>query len=318
VKRATVDGTQDGAFASGRVIGFGTAAVDFRIDTADLGVGYLDKLLARDQQVLGGGATANCLVQVARLGGRASWIGKLGCDWIGDRIMSDLASEGVDCGGAIRSPSVCSPFNVAVYADGRRVGGYLLPNGLATLTPDEARRLAAESVSPGDWVAAEIGEIPLGTVLAFCVEARARGAAVMVDVDLDPVAQCIGGREAFDGICDAAAVIAPNHGAMRSAYPDCTAERLSRCMSADRNALTVVTAGADGAFACEPGERPVHVASHPVALVDTVGAGDAFHGGLLFALSRGRALADALALASRCGAAACTALGARGGMMSLA
>ena len=300
--------------AGQRVHGFGTAALDFRIRTADLGADYRDKLLAREELVLGGGAVAHCLVQVARLGGRAQWLGKLGTDWIGDRILADLAAEGVDCARVLRTARHCSPFNVAVYADGRRVGGYLLPNSLKALTEAEAQELAA-AVAPGEWAVVEIGEIPLGVTRSFCEAVRAGGARFMVDVDLDPVAQCVGTTAEFDAVCRLADVLTPNCGAMRSIYPGLVPDELAQRMAADYGVTTVVTAGSEGAYACEPRGSVTHVPADAVDVIDTVGAGDAFHGGLLSALSRGRELSEALALATRCGAAACAAFGARSGML---
>ena len=95
------------------IFGFGSAALDFRIRTADLGPEYRAKLLARETALLGGGAVANALVQVSRLGGDAAFLGKLGGDWIGERIVAGLESEGVDCSATIMDPMECSPFNVA-------------------------------------------------------------------------------------------------------------------------------------------------------------------------------------------------------------
>ncbi|MBQ4298376.1 MAG: carbohydrate kinase, partial [Clostridia bacterium] len=70
------------------VYGFGTAAVDFRIRTADFGDLYKDKLLAQTCAEMGGGALANFLSQVSRLGGRTAFLGKLGRDPMGEKIVS--------------------------------------------------------------------------------------------------------------------------------------------------------------------------------------------------------------------------------------
>jgi sugar/nucleoside kinase (ribokinase family) len=52
-------------------------------------------------------------------------------------------------------------------------------------------------------------------------------------------------------------------------------------------------------------------------IVDTVGAGDAFHGGLLYGLSRGMDLNDALQTAQKCASLNCSKFGAREGMPTL-
>ena len=56
--------------------------------------------------------------------------------------------------------------------------------------------------------------------------------------------------------------------------------------------------------------------AHPARTVDTTGAGDAFHGALAAGLYHGLDLADALDLAARAAAKNCTALGARGRLLT--
>jgi sugar/nucleoside kinase (ribokinase family) len=297
-----------------RVFGFGSAALDFRISTADYGDGYRSKLLAREELVLGGGSVANCLVQAARLGSDTFWLGKLGADWIGDHIVNDLGAEGVDCSRVLRDPTLCSPFNVAAYTDRHRIGGFLLPNSLDALETSDVADMT-DDLQPDDWVVVEVGEIELGIVEAFCQMVRNRGAGIVVDVDLDPIKQCVGPRGAIDDILGAAKLIVPNVSAMATMYPGINARDLAHRMTEDYEVTTVVTAGERGAFWCEVGELVREQESPDVDVVDTVGAGDAFHGGLLHALATGDTISDAVALAVRCGAAACTEFGAREGML---
>ncbi len=102
--------------APARVIGFGTATLDYRIRTADLGIGYTEKLLAREVDVLGGGATANCLVQASRLGADTVWVGKLGRDEPAETIVGQLEAEGIEteliqlAGKTIRGCTACGIF----------------------------------------------------------------------------------------------------------------------------------------------------------------------------------------------------------------
>ena len=72
----------------------------------------------------------------------------------------------------------------------------------------------------------------------------------------------------------------------------------------------MITLGAKGAWlASVDGQRLV--ASHPVAAVDTTAAGDAFNGGLAWALGRGLAIEAAVAQACAVGALSATRLGAQ-------
>jgi sugar/nucleoside kinase (ribokinase family) len=298
-----------------RILGFGTAALDFRIQTAEMGLNYRDKLLAQNVDVFGGGAIANCLTQVARLGGKAYWLGKLGNDWIGDRIIMQLEQEGIDCSFVIRDGSFCSPFNVAIYAgeQKRRVGGFLLPNSLAELSNRDIEMLIS-NIESGDWMICEIGEIPLETTLMVCQTAKDRSINLVIDIDLDPILQCGGDRELILKILRFADLIVPNQVAVKSLYPGLTPKMLAERMALEIGTTTVVTAGADGVYCCEPNERCLHIEALEVDVVDSVGAGDAFHGGFLFGLSVNWSLEEAIQLGIRCASLNCMSFGARSGM----
>ena len=298
-----------------RVFGFGSATVDFRINTAEYGPGYVDKLLAQETRPLGGGSVANTLVQIARLGGGATWFGKLGRDWIGDEIVRGLDEDGVDTSCVIRADGVCSPFNVAVYADSwnRRIGGFLLPNALNTMTNADVSAFLP-ACSAGDWLIVEIGEVRLELVQHLCTEARLFGVNVLIDVDLDPVKQCGATEEVSRAILGMADVLVPNRASMRMLYGSPSADDLVRDMAAEYEVPVVITAGDEGAWWCVPGDDPVQQMVYPAQAVDTVGAGDAFHGGFVFGLAQGWDMTRCVDIAARCGAAACARRGARTSM----
>jgi len=297
------------------VLGFGTATIDYRIRTADLGEGYTEKLLAQEVDMLGGGAIANCLVQVSRLGGRAVWLGKLGKDRLAEMIVGMLSSEGIDCSRILHDPTLGSPFNLAVYAGAqrRRVGGYLIPESLGDLSECEVTALA-EAVRPRDWAVVEIGEIPTDRVVEFCRQASARGARLAADVDLDPLRQCGADRLVVEEIFHYQELIMANHDALRSLYDLPTALALARHLGKSFRAKAVVSAGAEGCYYSEFGDSAEHLPAIPVEVVDPVGAGDAFHGGLLYALAKGRDFIESLETARRCAAMNCLRFGAREGM----
>ena len=301
------------------VFGFGTAAVDFRIVTADMGEEYRDKLLAQETHALGGGSMANCLVQIVRLGGSACWLGKIGYDWLADRILDQLEHEGVDSSKVIQDPTVCSPFNLTVYTGTKRqrVGGFLLPHSLETFTKAEIHRLASH-VNEDDWVVVEIGGIPLEITLDFCRAVKLRHARLVVDVDLEPLTQCRGARETVHQIFHYANLLVPNRSAIESLYPDLSLETVTRQMAQEFDVSVVVTAGADGIYYCQSGNTVTYQKAVETEVFDSVGAGDAFRGGLLFSLSQGWSLEESIRLGAWCGALNCQSFGARTGMPTLA
>lgn len=301
-----------------KVWGFGTATIDFRIQTADYGDAYKEKLTAQRTYQFGGGSVANFLTQVARLGAPAGWLGKLGDDNLGRKITRLMTDEGIDCGHALYDPEQCSPFNLAVYCgpEMRRRCGFLIPNSLETLGEAEIRALAS-AISPGDYAMIEIGEIPLGIVVEFMRQAKAAGATLVVDVDLDPVKQCGGTAEQIDAFCRLGDVLMPNAAAMESVYPGMGVERIALTMHGAYKKPVVLSHGSSGAFFADNG-RLIHKEAYRLEEIsDAVGAGDAFHGGVVFALASGAGLEEAVGMGNVCGAMNCLAFGARNGMPTL-
>ena len=115
-------------------------------------------------------------------------------------------------------------------------------------------------------------------------------------------------------IFDQQDLIMANHLALVSLLGTGTAEELTRRLGRLCPAGIVVGAGAEGCYYSEDGESAEHLPAIPVEAVDAVGAGDAFHGGLLYALAQGREFAEGLEVARRCAALNCLTFGAREGM----
>jgi len=301
-----------------KIYGFGTAAVDFRITVPDLGINYKEKLLANEVNIIGGGSVANCLVQVSRLGGKAYWLGKLGCDWISDRILEDFKKGGVNCSRVIRDASLCSPFNVAIYyvKNYKRVGGYLLPNSLNYITKDDIIRFT-NNFKKGDWAIVEIGEVNLKHILNFCEVAKDKGVKLVVDVDLDPIKQCGGNIKIIKKIFEKADFLVPNKFAMKSIYPNIINPKvLVRNLIKEFKVTTIVTAGSDGVYYGDVNGPIKKQEIFKLKVVDTIGAGDAFHGGLIFALAKNKRLSDAIKIGSKCAAANCRIRDTRSGMLN--
>lgn len=80
------------------------------------------------------------------------------------------------------------------------------------------------------------------------------------------------------------------------------------------NAVVVVTMGAQGARGRERGGGWVASPGFKVDVVDTTGAGDAFHAGYLYALLEGWGLRERLRFANATAALACTGVGALAGL----
>jgi sulfofructose kinase len=78
-----------------------------------------------------------------------------------------------------------------------------------------------------------------------------------------------------------------------------------------------MTLGAHGALARVDG-RFIYSPAFVVNCVDTTGAGDVFHGAFCYAVLQDMAMRDALEFSNAMAALNCTALGARGGISTIA
>ena len=71
------------------------------------------KVVATEFYECGGGMAANAAVAAARLGADVQYWGRVADDALGQRILEDLAAEGVDVGRARRvpgGPHRCDPW----------------------------------------------------------------------------------------------------------------------------------------------------------------------------------------------------------------
>jgi sulfofructose kinase len=92
---------------------------------------------------------------------------------------------------------------------------------------------------------------------------------------------------------------------------------LERLQDEYKMRVAAMTLGAHGALARFDG-RFVYSPAFVVNCVDTTGAGDVFHGAFCYAVLQGLPMCDILDLSNAMAALNCTALGARGGIKTLA
>ena len=259
-------------------------------------------------------------VQAARLTGDCTYLGKLGHDQQAETIKSFFLSENIKIDLIESEQGTLSPFNVAVYKGNRneRVGGYLLPNSLKSITCEEAAELASR-MEDGSSVIVEIGEIPLESVLAFLKATLNKNIRTFIDVDLDLIKQLKAPFELFEEVMGLADIIIPNYEAVSDIYGIKDKAYLTAHMSARLGKTIVMTAGGRGAYYCEKdgGVRhmPVKEIKEPT---DTVGAGDSFHGSFIYSMGLGFSLERSIASAMECARLTCSGFGARTSMPILA
>jgi 2-dehydro-3-deoxygluconokinase len=278
--------------------------------------GRLDRAGSLDVHVAG--SESNVAVALAQLGWHASWFSALPNTPPGRRVANELHACGVDV----------SPVR---WVEGARVGLFFVeiadpPRGTSVWydrAGSAAARLEPSDLDPAlldgaDYavvcgITAGIGAGPRALALRFANEAAARGAKVCVDVNY---------RQRLWSEADAAPAIAELIAAAdvvvcstRDAEqlwaldgdPRDTAGRL-RDTFAPGAELVVLTTGSDGAVASLPDGAVLEQAAYPATVVDRIGAGDAFVGGLLWGLEA-RDVPEALRAGALAAALKCTLRG---------
>lgn len=250
----------------------------------------------------GGGMAANAAATIARLGGRVELWSRTGADSAGQRIHTFLEADGVDTRfvrtyeGARSSTSA-----VIVDKDGERLIIGERDHAMsmdASWLPLERIAGAAAVLSDFRWVEA--------TRDAFR-EARARGVPTLLDADLG------GGGLLAEFLClaDYAIFSGP---ALDDFAPEIDQPAQLQSVLATGVRHAGVTRGADGYVWLSQGGTSGHQPGFPVEIVDTTGAGDAFHGAFAWALANDRLAPECARIAAAVAALKCRKLGARPGL----
>ena len=261
-----------------------TALGEVLIDFTDHGVSANGmKLFERNP----GGAPANVLVALQKLGHQTAFIGKVGKDMHGDFLRETIESNGIDCTGLISDPDFFTTLAfVALDENGDRSFSFARKPGADT-------QLAVEDL-PKDVISKSkvfhVGSLSLtdeparSATIAALKLAKDAGAVMSYDPNY---------RDSLwtgaDAASDQMKSILPYMDLIKISAEECPLvtsstkpSEAAKELLAGGASVVVVTLDADGAFvATKDGERLVE--SFRVDAVDTTGAGDSFWGGFLAA-----------------------------------
>ena len=234
-----------------------------------------------------GGAPANVLVALQKLGHRTAFLGKVGDDMHGAFLRATLEGQGIDTRGLVSDPDAFTTLAfVALSADGEREFSFARKPGADTrITADE---LARDVI--GDSRVFHVGSLSLtdeparSATLAALDAAREAGCVLSYDpnyrANLWPsVDAAVAQMRSVVGRMDL----------MKLSDEECellTGEKDPEAAAAsllERGPKVVaVTLGAGGAYV-RCAEGGAEVAGFPADAVDATGAGDSFWGGFLAA-----------------------------------
>lgn len=256
------------------------------------------KIRALDFVTAVGGGAANAAIAIARLGGAARFTGPLGDghgdDPLGDRIVADLQADGVSCS-CVRVRGRVSPVS-AILVDS---------HGGRTITHHRDEALHDARVADPDRLIADVDGVladdhyPEFTA-PICAAARRRGLPVVLDVEKP-------GTAADPLFLAATHRIFSRSGLTATSGCDDLAASLGR-LDANDGAFLAVTDGA-GSVHWRAGDASGEVPTFAVEAVDTLAAGDVFHGAFALALVETGDSIHALRFAAATAALKCTRFG---------
>ncbi|MGO4595138.1 sugar kinase [Leifsonia sp. 2TAF2] len=293
---------------SGHVLTFGETMGLFRaaevgsladIDTARIGTG---------------GADSNVAIGLSRLGIATAWVGRVGADGLGRRVVRDILGQGVDA-----HPVVDADHPTGLMVKEKRtphttkVWFYRSGSAGSRLEPGDIDRRLIETAAlvHVTGITASISDSGRETVHRVLEIARENGIPVSFDVNHRSALWTTGDpAEVYRDIAARADVIfaGDDEAALLLGRPDADAAATVEGMRELGPSTAVLKRGALGSLASDGGALVEHPALR-VPVVDTVGAGDAFVAGFLAGRLRGESLGDCLTTANACGAFACMGWG---------
>lgn len=259
------------------------------------------KVDASSLTVQGGGPIPNAMVGLARLGLRTAVIAVVGDDIAGRVSIDQLKADRVDTRYVIVKKSKQSAS----------AHGFIEPDGRRTIALHRPIAIEPRDLRLAQYAVPKVLHLDgrdIDATVKMARWGRRVGATVTFDIgsmrnDVTPALPCI------DHLVVADAWAFPYTGE-REVRP--ALEKLARITGG----TVVITEGIKGATGLENGCFYHHPA-YRITVVDTTGAGDAFHVGYIYGLLNSAGMAERLQLGNAVAALKCGVPGARGGMPTL-
>jgi ribokinase len=257
-----------------------------------------------------GGMIATALAAAARLGAEAEFLGGLGDDANGRFALDRFAAGSVDAKSVRIFPGGISAFSFIL---GER------DSGKRTIVHEPGvQRNRSLDIPKEDLPAllSDVGYLHLDgywmdTAVEMAQAARDMGLTVTLDIgqnQRDPRIETLMGLASY---------VIPSLPFARRFTGFQRVEESANALLRYGAEAVIQTRGERGVFVLTSDGHRFTVPAFEVPVVDTTGAGDSFHGGFVFALSRGYSLEEAVIFASAVAALKCTHLGGQSGLPSL-
>ena len=282
---------------SPRVLCIGMPVRDLTFHTPGIPArGYKENATAFDE--ICGGNALNGAISIVRLGGRASICGPMGdaSETSSRFIFEQMAREGIETKHLIHMPGLVTPIS-AVMID---------PSGERTIVTFRDPELWHVKLPDSGMLLEDCDAILTESRCAefctdLCTEAVRRGIPVVVDVD-----RAMSLRE---GLLNASTHLVFSSEALQETADVSDDGQALQKIAKLTKSFVAGTRGPRGTIWLDEHGRLQETPAFPVHTVDTLGAGDVFHGAFAMAITEGQELPDALRFASAAAALKCTRFG---------
>ena len=253
---------------------------------------------------VGGGQVATASALCARYGMKVRYIGRVGDDEIGEFSLNSLGQESMDISCVQVVPGATSQFAIILVDR---------PSGERTILWDrDSKLIYQEGELKREWIVeGQLLHLDGHDQKAAIQAAKwAKEAGMRVSLDIDKVQP---GVEELLGLTD---FLMPTESFVQSFSDEKDWKKGLKIVAKLGSLLVGVTRGKHGAAVLWEDEI-FEVPGIQVTALDTTGAGDVFHGTLLYGILQGQNLGYCLRLANVAAALSCTRIGARGGIPQL-
>jgi sugar/nucleoside kinase (ribokinase family) len=245
-----------------------------------------------------GGNALNAAIGIVRLGGRASICGPMGDarEASSKFIFEKLAHEGINTRNIIHMPGLVTPIsNIMIDPSGERtIVTFRDPELWKVRLPDADELLKDCSAILTESRCAEF-------CTDLCAEARSRGIPVIVDAD-----RAMSLRE---GLLTASSHLVFSSEPLQETADIADDGEALKKIAKLTSSFLAGTRGAQGTIWLDEKGNLQQTPAFPVHTVDTLGAGDVFHGAFALAITEGQDIPGALRFASAAAALKCTRFG---------
>ena len=287
------------------VVGVGNPCVDENVSVNELPKpNHGSRMNQRTWQ--GGGLVPSGLVASSRLGAKCAIIGAVGDDLFGRFSLRDFKLHGIDTSNVYVREGQCTPMNL-VLSDKETMGRSIMgdPGGMGRLTPVSMEEVNLDLIKESKYFF--ISSMVVRDPMMIELVKIAREAGTKVFIDASNMSE-----EMYNFIPNIDIFVASEFFYDDLFDNDNYEENCKKIMDMGPE-IVVFTFGEKGCVGISK-DGFFQLPAFKVDVVDTVGAGDVYHGAFVAGLLSGRSAMETARFASAVSAIKCTRIGGRAGI----